>query len=273
MEVLISFVTGIILIEAYVWLDPLSIWLVRRVAKELPKHRQAEFIEQFTADLATLPNSIAKVYFAFRDCTLVANSIKEAVYRETALSLVDQFAIYYDRMIGLNQNFAEAEVALQKNLGPSVKFITTVNRCLETLQCGPRHDELEVQAAVNHLQDLSLPLIDKVSTIKAGFEKEQARIANVLHRLDEPMSKGLRVSQDIRRRMLNETPLDDDDAELLDAFLAIANEISSVQAVYGRSSNDLSNIPAFPKDYQIKAAAIIEAARAAMKLATRKKDA
>jgi hypothetical protein len=72
MEILISILIGIFLMELYAWLDRLA---VERVARELPEDRQAEFTEQFMADLATLPNSVAKVYFAFRDCTLSTHNI------------------------------------------------------------------------------------------------------------------------------------------------------------------------------------------------------
>jgi hypothetical protein len=75
MEILISILIGIFLMELYAWLDRLAKWLVERVARELPEDRQAEFTEQFMADLATLPNSVAKVYFAFRDCTLSTHNI------------------------------------------------------------------------------------------------------------------------------------------------------------------------------------------------------
>ena len=91
METLISTLIGIALIEVYAWLDPLAKWLVGRVAKNLPEDRRADFTEQFIADLATLPNSVAKVYFAFRDCTLAAENIYQAVYREKFLSMADDF--------------------------------------------------------------------------------------------------------------------------------------------------------------------------------------
>jgi hypothetical protein len=103
MEVLISILIGIALMELYAWLDLLAKWLVNRVAKKLPKDRQADFTEQFMADLATLPNSAAKVYFAFRDCTLAAESIYQAVYRESVLSAADNFDSFCSKMSQFDQ--------------------------------------------------------------------------------------------------------------------------------------------------------------------------
>src|ERR1700722_7288417 len=91
MEILISVLIGLILMEIYAWLDPLAKWLVHRVAKNLPDGREAEFSEQFLADLATLPNSIVKVFYALRDCTLSARSIYDAEYRNALTSMTDEF--------------------------------------------------------------------------------------------------------------------------------------------------------------------------------------
>jgi hypothetical protein len=43
MEILISFIVGIVLMETYAWLDPLAMWIVGRAAKELPEDRAEEF--------------------------------------------------------------------------------------------------------------------------------------------------------------------------------------------------------------------------------------
>jgi hypothetical protein len=268
MEILISLVTGIVLMEVYVWLDPLSIWLVRRVAKTLPEETRAEFVEQFTADLATLPNSISKVYFAFRDCTLAANSIRQAVVREAALTLADEYKSTYNEMGLLHQSLGELRAATFSKLGKDVQFVSTIDQCLETLRRKQRRDDLEAQTAVQHFEALSLPVSNKIRTLETAFEQKHEKLSALTDALHKTMTNALEASEKIRWRMLDENPLEDTDLELLlSAFHNMLKEIGPIQAAYRiELTSYASLISNFPANFATEAHAIVEALQAAAQL-------
>lgn len=262
MEILISIVIGIALMELYAWLDPLAKWLVDRVAKKLPEDRQADFTEQFMADLATLPNSVAKVYFALRDCTLAAHNIQEAVCRETVLTMTDQFESFCDKMSTFDQTIEKSKAQVRTNLQQSIKFVTAVNHSLEALRRNQRQDDVDAETAIHHCQALSSPVVDKISSIRAGFEQRHAKFDCLLDRLREPLTRAYKANENIRRRMLDDKPLDEKDDELLTSFNKMLEEICAIQDEYN-SSGDLPAIPAFPENLGTKAKEIAEAFAAA----------
>jgi hypothetical protein len=130
MEILIAIIIGLSLMELYAWLDPLAKWLVDRVAKGLPEARRADFVEQFMADLATLPNSLAKVFFAFRDCTLVARKIYENMFWETLLALADRNDAIFGQLSLLDQSIATSKAQIQTNFRPYLAFISVIDSSL-----------------------------------------------------------------------------------------------------------------------------------------------
>jgi hypothetical protein len=272
MEILISIFIGFALMELYAWLDPLAKWLVDRVAKKLPEDRRADFTEQFTADLATLPNSIAKVYFAFRDCTLASHNIRQAAYRETFLSMADSFDYLYDKVSQFDQFIETSRAQVRSNLGSSFAFISSVDQSLEAMRRCQRQDDPDAETAIHHCQALSSPVVGIISTIKTGFEQRFIRIGGFADQLREPMARAFEASENIRRRMLDDKPLDDDDAELLSSFNERINDIQAIHDAYiaeANSSGDLPDVPAFPENFGAKAQAIAEAIKAAAQVVKR----
>jgi hypothetical protein len=272
MEILISIFIGFALMELYAWLDPLAKWLVDRVAKKLPEDRRADFTEQFTADLATLPNSIAKVYFAFRDCTLASHNIRQAIYRETFLARADSFDDLYDKVNQFDQFIETSKAQVRSNLRSSFELISSVDQSLEGLRRCQRQDDPGAETAIHHFQALSSPVVGVISTIKAGLEQRFVRSGGFADQLREPMARAFEASENIRRRMLDDKPLDDDDAELLSSFNERFSEIQAIHDAYiaeANSSGDLPDIPAFPANFVTQVEAIVEALQAAVRVVKR----
>jgi len=269
-----STLIGIALIEAYARLDPLAKWLVGRVAKELPEDRRADFTEQFIADLATLPNSVAKVYFAFRDCTLAAQNIYQEVYRETFLSMADDFDSVYNKMSLFDQSMETSKAQARSEFQSSSAFISSVERSLELLRRRQRQDDPDAEAAIQRFQVLSSPVVGILSTIIAGIEQRHARLDGFMDRLREPLARALEANENIRRRMLDDKPIDDTDSELLSSFTDRLHDISVIQQKYNAevgSCDDLPDVPAFPENFGTKAKAIVEALEAAARVVKRPK--
>jgi len=273
MEILISTLIGIALIEVYAWLDPLAKWLVGRVAKNLPEDRRADFTEQFMADLATLPNSVAKVYFAFRDGTLAAENIYQEVYRETFLSMADDFDSVYNKISLFDQSMETLKAQMQSEFRTSSAFISSVERSLGVLRRNQRQDDPDAEAAIHHFQALSSPVVGVLSAIIAGMEQRHARIDGILDRLREPLARALEVNENIRRRMLDDKPIDDNDKELLSSFSERLHDFRVIQleCTAEARTDDLPDIPAFPENFVIKAKAIAEALAAAAQVVKRPK--
>jgi hypothetical protein len=272
MEILISIFVGFALMELYAWLDPLAKWLVDHVAKDLPEDQRADFTEQFLADLATLPNSIAKVYFAFRDCTLASHNIRQAVYRKTFLSRADSFDDLYDKVNQFDQFIETSKAQVRSNLRSSFELISSVDQSLEGLRRCQRRDDPDAETAIHHFQALSSPVVGVISTIKAGLEQRFVRIGGFADQLPEPMATAFEASENVRRRMLDDKPLDDDDAELLSSFNERLNEIHAIHDAYideANSSGDLPDIPAFPANFVTQVEAIVEALQAAVRVVKR----
>ena len=273
MGILISIFISIALMELYAWLDPLAKWLVDHVAKDLPEDQRADFTEQFVADLATLPNSVAKVYFAFRDCTLEARNIQQAVYRNTYLSVADAFDSFYDRLSLVEQTIETQKALVRSNLRSSLEFVSAVDQTFEALRRNQRQHDSDAETAIHHCQALSSPVLGTISAIKANFEQRHARIEGLMDRLREPLARSFEASENIRRRMLDDKPLDDndDDDELLSPLNEEINAIQVAYNAYANSYGDLPDSPAFPENFGAKVTVIAEALQAAARVVKRPK--
>jgi hypothetical protein len=273
MEILISIFIGVALMELYAWLDPLAKWLVDRVAKKLPEDRRADFTEQFMADLATLPNSVAKVYFAFRDCTLAAQNIYQNVYREKFLSMADDFDSTNNMMRLWDQSLETSKSRARSEFRSSSAFISAVDRSLEGLRRNQRQDDPDAETAIHQFQTLSSPVVGILSTRQANIEQRYARLDGLMDRLREPRARAFEANENIRRRMLDDKPLDDSDVELVvSSFNERLGEIRAIQQEYNAeagSAGDLPDIPAFPENFVTKAKAIVEALEAAVRVVKR----
>ncbi len=65
MELVISVVIGILIVEAYVWLPKISEWLIERAVQCLRSEDQDRCREEWKAGLDALPNTVIKLVHAF----------------------------------------------------------------------------------------------------------------------------------------------------------------------------------------------------------------
>jgi hypothetical protein len=147
-----------------------------------------------------------------------------------------------------------------------------VDQSLEALRRNQRPDDLDAETAIHHCQALSAPVVGVVSTIRTGFDQRHARIDGLLDQLREPLAKASEANENIRRRMLDDKPLDDNDDELLSSFTKMLNEIRAIQDKYNAETNSsgaLPDIPAFPENFGTKSKAIAEAFEAAAQVVKR----
>ena len=89
MELVISVVVGVLLVEAYAWLPKISEWLIERAVRRLPVETQERCREEWKADSHSLPNSGVKLLHAL-SLSCAANQINidilEAKFDEYELS-------------------------------------------------------------------------------------------------------------------------------------------------------------------------------------------
>ena len=94
-----------------------------------------------------------------------------------------------------------------------------------------------------------------------------------MDRLRGPLTRALEVNENIRRRMLDDKPIDDDDTELLSSFNERLQDFHVVQLECNAEAHtdDLPDIPAFPENFVIDGKAIVEALEAAAQVVKRPK--
>jgi hypothetical protein len=124
---------------------------------------------------------------------------------------------------------------------------------------------------IHHCQALSSPVVSAISTIRAGFDQRHANIDGLLDRLREPLARASEANENLRRRMLDEKPLDESDDQLLSSFVKMLNELRAIQDEYiaKNGPSDLPDIPAFPENFGAKAKEIAEAIAIAVRVVKR----
>jgi hypothetical protein len=224
MEVLISIAIGVILIELYVWLDPLSKFLVRWAAKKLPAGRDEEFQAQWEADLASVPNSLFKLYFVLRDCVLPISDIQQMMFREELADIADRF----DELVARQSRFdgildqttdlvASAELT-------EIRLISTMDRVLERLRLlGSDVDSL---AAIDRCLVLKPALAGRFSDYAALLKDDHSVLLEATGVVRDTFGRLERAQLNIRNRVLDPRPIEDADGDLLDELIAATERLS-----------------------------------------------
>lgn len=227
MEILISTLIGIVLVEAYAWLDPLARWLVRRAGQQLPEESREELTEQFLADVDALPNSVFKVVFAFRNCTMAINDINEAVYRDTFESIVDGYDSFIDRMMSKRDRIvAQSKDIVQCGETSGGQLISTLNSCLgrlEKLDQG-RH----AVSAIEHARELSPLVAQHVSDYNSRLAQRHDLISRFDANLRTALTRLSNAQSEIKRRLRDDTRIGENDIELLETLLDRLTAVSGV---------------------------------------------
>jgi hypothetical protein len=258
MEIVISALIGLALIELYAWLDPFAKWLVRQVAKKLPANLQADFVEQFTADLDALPHSVAKVFFAIRDGTLSANSIYDAAYREAITSVADKFDSTLKKMSDAEASLEQARAAFKLNWNSPLKFVTAVDESLRIMRERQRENDVEAKVAIENFESVSAPMIGYFSATEATFEQTITAIETRLIRMIEPYAK---VREKLRDRLQDPNPFDASDEELIKYAAKVCQEQLSTASISTVAPSP--NFPQPPTDLTAQLQAASDASEAA----------
>jgi Rad3-related DNA helicase len=218
MEILISILIGVALMEGYAWLDPLAKWLIIRAARKLPeKHREA-FTEQWTADVAAMPNSFAKLLFALRNCTLAINDIRQEIYRNQFEAMANESELLIDRVGGsLGEVLEKSSALLRQTESFEPKVISTFNQLLDDLQQRQHHDAKD---AIDRVRALTPAVVKELSNCHASLEQTYTIFTILAAALHGPLARAADAHSRLKKRLLDDEPIDEDDQKLLKSLVA-----------------------------------------------------
>jgi hypothetical protein len=81
MEIIISILIGVLIMEGYAWLDAVSKWLLERAVRQISPEDQDRCREEWRADLDAMPNTVVKLIYAWKNfSTDVADKINADCY-------------------------------------------------------------------------------------------------------------------------------------------------------------------------------------------------
>jgi hypothetical protein len=72
MEIVISLLIGILIMEGYAWLDAFAKWLLERAVSQISAEDQERCREEWKADLDAMPNTAWKLVYALRNFSTTA---------------------------------------------------------------------------------------------------------------------------------------------------------------------------------------------------------
>jgi len=244
MEILISIAIGAALMELYVWLDPICKHLIGWAAKKLPAGREEEFQAQWEADLATVPNSIFKLYFVLRDCILPIRDIEQIMFREEFAELADSM----DGIIDLNR-LARLELrssaVLARSESMTSRLISTLDNGLQRIH-KLRGDDAGGRSAIERCNVLRPTLLVKLSEFHAAIKGNHDAMLQAAMVLREKLGDVVAIQSRLRARLLDSTPLTDDDGDLIllldpamDNLLEALDSFGNSVRSYPVSSSDM----------------------------------
>jgi hypothetical protein len=228
MEILISLVVGIVLMEMYAWLDPLAMWIVRRAANELPEDRHEEFTDQWEADLAAVPNSIMKVCYVFRDCLLPIKDIAQTMFRDDFEHMVENSDHVIEKMSDMVDGFVtHFEDAAQEAEISTAKLISTLNLSLERLQQFNDGKDHDASSAIERVRVLNPSAAAQLFEYQSMIERNYAMVMALAVNLREPFARVADASLRLKDRLLDDSPIIEEDVELLESLYAPFEDINS----------------------------------------------
>jgi hypothetical protein len=257
MEILISLFAGAALIEAYAWMDPLARWLVRRAAQQLPEENRAAFTEQFTADVDAMPNSMFKLAFALRNCTLAINDIHQEIVRDQFESVADEFELFIDEMGRIDGILDQSRDLLRRSDTSQSNLSSMLGHCLDRLQQHPQKHY--AQNAIERFRALSPPAEKQFSHYHELLERNHVVVTTFVGGVREALARAADAQLRLRNRLLDARPIDEGDLELLTSLVVRLDDINTA---FDNNPLDLEPPPA-----DILSA--LEAATEAFKVAAR----
>ena len=221
MELLISVVIGVLIVEGYAWLPTISKWLVNLAVRRLPTEYQERYREEWTAHLDDLPNTLVRLIHALSlNCRRVANEIKidlfEARCDEAEYELDQLYNSHHEILNAMGYLKAQATGQID-----SVKlfFDTELPELLSALgESKGSHDHAQQQMLSEHLQTSVKSVAKFSSTLRKALtrvyeitEVQIERLSNMVEqadgRIERFLEKHARTIQLLRKGRL--TPKDD----------------------------------------------------------------
>jgi hypothetical protein len=256
-SILVSLLVGVALMEVYAWLNPLARWLVGRAARQLPDEHRDAFTELWTADLENIPNSLAKIIFAYRHCTLAVRAVCDEIRRDKLQSMVEESELYVnDVWRVIEDNVERSRSLLQQSERALPALVSELNRSLEDLQ-NQQPQNPDAQNAIDRCRVLSPPVKGLLSDWHARLRQDVAVFEDFVTRLREPLTRASEATIRLKKRLLDDKPIDSDDAQLLKALSAQLHDVRG--AFDGFDKEEFLDAP----DVSPALATIVEAFQAA----------
>jgi hypothetical protein len=230
MELLISIVIGILIVEAYAWLPRLSHLLIDLAVQRLRKEDQDRCREEWSADLAALPNTVVRLVHAV-SCLAAAHKINLDFF-ETRLTVLDADIEELDRkQSGMIMSFRKAKDSLHR-LGTTQRQMLDKHRAeLRTQLVAPPNKEVE-----SSWQSLMRNMEQFIDTYGNAADRSRKLLSVCIDRTGDRLTyvKGLIIKARRKRDQLTELlGRRDVSPDRFDALLVdLANDLNAVKNIF-----------------------------------------
>jgi hypothetical protein len=149
---------------------------------------------------------------------------------------------------------------------------SAVDNSLGALRRSQRQHDPNAEAAIHQFETLCSPIVGTLSTIQTKTAQKFAKIDDLSDRLREPLARLFEVNENVRRRALDDKPIDNSDLELASSLQERIDVIMAIMTEYKAdfdSSGGLTDIPKWPVNIVAEAGAISEALRVAVQVVQR----
>lgn len=118
MELIVSVLAGFLIVEAYSWLPYFSKRLLERAVRRVSAEVRDRCREEWNADLDALPNTMVKIFYAFRHFSIGAADLINADFFEDKCNEIDDmfedFASQHQRLV---EDFRKVTVEHNRSQG------------------------------------------------------------------------------------------------------------------------------------------------------------
>lgn len=205
----LAVVGGIVVVELYAWLPSVTTWLTRRAARLVPRNDRERCLEEWQADLDTLPLSLAKVLRCcdlFRAAIVLRGTDVVATLRELRRLLVAKWIVAIVMTLvnwsllclpsARSARLWLIDIAKLQSPGRKMKF---VERCKSQLFfLADRRQELEAFLGCERWLDelLSSGLGARFPTLRADLLATRTAIKEMNARLQASMAEWAQTIRD-----------------------------------------------------------------------------
>lgn len=131
MELIISIILGMMLMEAYAWIPKISNWLLDRAVRKIHADEQQRCREEWSADLNAIPDGMVKLWFAIRNFSSgVAETINADFLDTQAHDMNEVFEDLVKTHHALRASFGRLKLAHAESI---TQRVTTKRRYEENL--------------------------------------------------------------------------------------------------------------------------------------------